>query len=122
MGAPTHSHEFTDVLQGIVYTLLEVFDATRDLYQTLTNKDKRDLEQKLRSNGYPSSRKLEFIDDAEVNGTRAILTDKLALLRRYEDGLRDAGPTFAVGDVARTDHPNYAVSTLNDREGLNGGI
>lgn len=81
-----------------MYTLLEVFDATRDLYQTLTNKDKRDLEQKLRSNGYPSSRKLEIIDDAEVNGTRAILTDKLALLRQYEDGLRDAGPTFAVGD------------------------
>lgn len=94
----THSHDSTDVLQDIVYTLLEVFDATRDLYQTLTNKDKRDLEQKLRSNGYPSSRKLEIIDDAEVNGTRAILTDKLALLRRYEDGLRDAGPTFAVGD------------------------
>jgi hypothetical protein len=94
----THSHDSTDVLQDIVYTLLEVFDATRDLYQTLTNKDKRDLEQKLRSNGYPSSRKLEIIDDAEVNGTRAILTDKLALLRLYEDGLRDAGPTFAVGD------------------------
>lgn len=81
-----------------MYTLLEVFDATRDLYQTLINKDKRDLEQKLRSNGYPSSRKLEFIDDAEVNGNRAILTDKLALLRRYEDGLRDVGSEFAVGD------------------------
>jgi hypothetical protein len=85
-------------LQGIVYTLLEVFDAARDLYQTLTNKDKRDLEQKLRSNGYPSSRKLEFVDDVEVNGNRALLTDKLALLRRYEDGLRDVGPTFAIGD------------------------
>lgn len=99
MGARTHSHEPTDLLQGIVYTLLEVFDATRDLYQTLTNKDKRDHEQKLRSNGYPSSRKLEFIDAAEVNGNRAILTDKLALLRRYEDGLRDVGATFAVGDA-----------------------
>lgn len=81
-----------------MYTLLEVFDATRDLYQTLMDKNKRDLEQKLRLNGYPSSRKLKFFDDAEVTGTRAILTDKLALLRRYEDGLRDAGPTFAVGD------------------------
>ncbi|KAH6620065.1 hypothetical protein C7974DRAFT_415300 [Boeremia exigua] len=88
-----------DVLQGVVYTLLDVFDATRDLYQTLTNKDKRDHELKLRSKGYPVSRKLEFIDDAEINGNRAILTDKLALLRKYEDGLRDFGSDFAVGDA-----------------------
>ncbi len=81
-----------------MYTLLDVFDATRDLYQTLSNKDKRDHELQLRSKGYPSSRKLEFIDDIEINGNRAILTDKLALLRKYEDGLRDIGSTFAVGD------------------------
>ncbi|KAF1934052.1 uncharacterized protein M421DRAFT_111689 [Didymella exigua CBS 183.55] len=99
MGAPSHSREPTDVLQGVVFTLLEVFDAARDLYQTLTNKEKKDLEKKLRSKGYPSSRKLEVIDDTEVDGNRAILTDKLALLRRYEDGLRDVGPAFAVGDA-----------------------
>ncbi|KAJ8105272.1 hypothetical protein OPT61_g10281 [Boeremia exigua] len=99
MGASTRSDEPTDVLQGIVYTLLDVFDATRDLYQTLSNKDKRDHELQLRSRGYPSSRKLEFVDDAEVIGNRAILTDKLALLRRYEDGLRDFGSKFAVGDA-----------------------
>lgn len=81
-----------------MYTLLEVFDATRDLYETLTKKDKRDHEQHLRSKGYPNSRKLEFIDDSGANGNRAILTDKLALLRRYEDGLRDVGSEFAVGD------------------------
>ena len=79
-----------------MYALLEVFDATKDLYEALTNKDKRDHEQQLRSKGYP--RKLEFIDDTGANGTRAILTDKLALLRRYEDGLRDVGPEFAAGD------------------------
>lgn len=86
------------MLQSIVYKLLDVFDATRDLYQTLSNKDKRDHELQLRSKGYPSSRKLEFIDDTEINGNRAILTDKLALLRRFEDGLRDMGSEFAIGD------------------------
>ena len=94
----THNDESTDVLQSLVYTLLDIFDATRDLYQTLTNKDKRDHEYQLRSKGYPSSRKLDFIDDIEVNSNRAILTDKLALLRRYEDGLREVGSGFAVGD------------------------
>ena len=88
-----------DVLQSIVYTLLDVFDATRDLYQTLTNKDKRELELHLRANGYSgSSRQLEYVDDAGVSGKRGILTDKLAVLRRYEDGLRDVGDSFAVGD------------------------
>lgn len=86
------------MLQGIVYALLEVFDATRDLYETLTTKDKRDYELQLRSKGIPASRKLEIIEDNAANGNRAILTDKLALLRRYEDGLRDVGSDFAVGD------------------------
>ncbi|KZM19657.1 uncharacterized protein EKO05_0004354 [Ascochyta rabiei] len=99
MGAPTHNNESTDVLQGLVYTLLDVFDATRDLYTTLTTKDKREYEIQLRSKGYPTSRKLEFVDDSAANGNRAILTDKLALLRRFEDGLRDCGPEFAVGDA-----------------------
>ena len=92
----TQNGESPDVLQGIVYALLEVFDATKDLYETLMNKDKRDHEQQLRAKGYP--RKLEFIDDNGANGARAILTDKLALLRRYEDGLRGVGPEFAAGD------------------------
>ncbi|KAJ4984138.1 hypothetical protein SVAN01_10370 [Stagonosporopsis vannaccii] len=99
MGASVRIDDPTDVLQGIVYKLLDVFDATRDLYQTLSNKDKRDYELQLRSKGYPSSRKLEFVDGTEVNGNRAILTDKLALLRRYEDGLRDVGSEFAIGDA-----------------------
>ncbi|KAF9698948.1 hypothetical protein EKO04_002919 [Ascochyta lentis] len=99
MGAPTHINESADVLQGLVYTLLEVFDAARDLYATLTTKDKRDYEIHLRSKGHPASRKLELIDDSAANGNRAILTDKLALLRRYEDGLRDVGSEFAVGDA-----------------------
>jgi hypothetical protein len=82
-----------------VYTLLDVFDATRDLYQTLTNKDKRELEFQLRAKGYSgSSRQLEYVDDACVTGKRGILTDKLAVLKRYEDGLRDVGDGFAVGD------------------------
>lgn len=81
-----------------MYTLLDVFDATQDLYKTLTNKDKRDHEQQLRLKGYPGSRGPEFIDDKAASGTRGILTDKLALLRRYEDGLREVGSDFAVGD------------------------
>lgn len=89
-----------DVLQSIAYTLLDVFDATRDLYQTLTNKDKRDLELQLRAKGYSgSSRQLDYVDDAGVSGKRGILTDKLAVLKRYEDGLRDVGDGFAVGDA-----------------------
>lgn len=81
-----------------MYTLLEVFDATKDLYETLITKDKRDYELELRSKGIPTSRELEIIDDQAANGNRAILTDKLAVLRRYEDGLRDVGSEFAVGD------------------------
>lgn len=99
MGAPIRDDESTDILQGIVYKLLDVFDATRDLHQTLSDKDQRDYELQLRSKGYPSARKLEFVDDSKVNGNRAILTDKLALLRRYEDGLRDLGSEFAIGDA-----------------------
>lgn len=90
-----------------MYTLLDVFDATRDLHETLTTKEKRDYELQLRSKGYPSSRKLEFIDDNAANGNRAILTDKLALLRRYEDGLRDVGSDFAVGDGKPHSHFLY---------------
>jgi len=82
-----------------VYTLLDVFDATRDLYQTLTNKDKRELELHLRAKGYSgSSRQLDYVDDAGASGKRGILTDKLAVLKRFEDGLRDVGDGFAVGD------------------------
>ena len=82
-----------------MYTLLDVFDATRDLYQTLTNKDKRELELHLRAKGYSgSSRQLNYVDDAGASGKRGILTDKLAVLKRFEDGLRDVGDGFAVGD------------------------
>ncbi|KAF3000776.1 hypothetical protein E8E13_005190 [Curvularia kusanoi] len=88
-----------DVLQSIVYTLLDVFDATRDLYQTLTAKDKREVEFQMRAKGFSGTRQLEYLDDAEVSGKRGILTDKLAVLRRYEDGLRDAGDGFAIGDA-----------------------
>lgn len=95
-----------------MYKLLDVFDATRDLYQTLSNKDKRDYELQLRSKGYPTSRKLDFVDDTGINGNRAILTDKLALLRRYEDGLRDVGSEFAIGDG----ESSYAVHAITSAD------
>lgn len=84
-----------DLQQAILYTLLDVFDAARDLYQTLTIKDKRDC---ARAKGYVSSRKIDIVDDVAENGTRGILTDKLAVLKRYEDGLRGVGEEFAIGD------------------------
>lgn len=84
-----------DLQQAILYTLLDVFDAARDLYQTLTIKGKRDC---ARAKGYASSRKIDIVDDVAENGTRGILTDKLAVLKRYEDGLRGVGEEFAIGD------------------------
>lgn len=84
-----------DLQQAILYTLLDVFDAARDLYQTLAIKERRD---NARAKGYVSSRNVELVDDAEDNGTRGILTDKLAVLKRYEDGLRVVGEEVAIGD------------------------
>ncbi|KAF2254693.1 hypothetical protein BU26DRAFT_418084, partial [Trematosphaeria pertusa] len=91
-----------NVVQALVYTILDVFDATRDLYQTLRKKEKRDHEQDLRARGYPSSRKIEYVDDYETGGDESIVVDKAAVTRQFEIGFQDVGSQFAVGDAVIT--------------------
>ena len=88
----------TGAMQNLVYTMLDVFDATRDLHQTLSMKEQRDYELRLRAKGHPSSRGLEFVKDGDLSGEEAIMMDKTALKRQFEAGLRAVGPQFAIGD------------------------
>jgi hypothetical protein len=85
-------------MQDLVHTMLDVFDAARDLHQTLSIKEQRDHELRLRAKGYPSSRGIEFVKDSDVSGEEAIMMDKTALKRQFETGLREIGPQFAIGD------------------------
>jgi hypothetical protein len=62
-------------MQNLVYTMLDVFDATKDLHQTLTIKDQREYELRLRSKGYSSTKGLEFVRDGELTGEEAIMMD-----------------------------------------------
>ena len=87
------------VAQSLVYALLDVFDATKDLYQTLREKDKRDYEQSLRTRGYPSGRRIDYVDDdAPDSGGESLVMDKAAVTRQFEIGLDEIGSPFAVGD------------------------
>jgi len=86
-----------NVVQALVYTLLDVFDAARDLHLTLKSKEKRDYEQRLRSKGYPQSRKIEYIED-DLSTDDSIVLDKAAVTRQFEIGYQDIGSPFAVGD------------------------
>lgn len=87
-----------NVVQSLVYTLLDVFDATRDLYNTLKNKERRDYENSLRSRGYPESRRIEFVDEDDFGSDEGIVMDKAAVTRQLEIGLHEVGAPFAVGD------------------------
>jgi hypothetical protein len=85
------------VVQALVYTLLDVFDAARDTYQTLSAKEKRDYEQTLRSKGYPTSRRIEYIEESLADDGSIVL-DKAAVTRQFEIGYQTIGAHFAVGD------------------------
>ena len=85
-----------NVVQSLVYTLLDVFDATRDLYNTLRDKDRRDCERNSRYRGYRESRK--FVDDDEHASDEGVVMDKAAVTRQFDIGLQDVGASFAVGD------------------------
>jgi hypothetical protein len=87
-----------NVVQALVDTLLDVFDATRDLYETLTVKEQRDYEQNLRSKGYPASRRIEYVKDERLGSDEAIVTDKAVVTRQFEIGYQTMGAEFAVGD------------------------
>jgi hypothetical protein len=84
-----------NVVESLVNTLLDVFDATRDLYQTLKSKQRRDHEHNLRSRGY--RRSIDYVDDGP-DGEEEIVIDKAAVLRRLDIGLADVGAQFAIGD------------------------
>jgi hypothetical protein len=86
------------VVQALVYTLLDVFDATRDLYETLTVKEQRDYEQNLRSKGYPASRRIEYVNDERLGSDEAIVTDKAVVTRQFDIGYQTMGAEFAMGD------------------------
>ncbi|KAJ4358766.1 uncharacterized protein N0V89_003350 [Didymosphaeria variabile] len=85
-----------NVVQALVNTLVDVFDATRDLYQTLKSKQRRDYEQNLRSRGY--RRSIDYVDDGP-DGEEEIVMDKAAVRRVFDNGLQDVGSQFALGDV-----------------------
>lgn len=91
--------EPANVLQALVNKLLDVFDATRDLYQTLTVKEQRDYELSLRSKGYPASRRIEYVADGRLGSDEAIVLDKAAVTRQFEIGHQAIGADFVVGDV-----------------------
>lgn len=82
-------------MNALVNTLLDVFDATRDLYQTLKSKQKRDYEHNLRSRGY--RRSIDYLDDGP-NGEEEIVMDKAAVLRQFDIGVQEVGTQFAMGD------------------------
>lgn len=65
---------------------------------TLKTKERRDYELSLRSKGYPTSRRVEYIEDEDTRGDEAIVTDKAAVTRQYENGLENVGQVYAVGD------------------------
>lgn len=87
-----------NILQTLVYTLLDVLDATRDLYQTLKVKERREYEQILRAKGYPNSRRIEYVEADGFDGDEAIVVDKAATKRQFEVGNENIGAQFAIGD------------------------
>jgi hypothetical protein len=81
-----------------VCTLLGVFDATRDLFQTLKVKEQRDYELSLRSKGYPTTRRIEYVEDESSGKDEDLVMDKAAVTRQFEIGFQKIGAQFAVGD------------------------
>ncbi|KAL5119548.1 hypothetical protein ACEQ8H_002613 [Pleosporales sp. CAS-2024a] len=101
MGVVTRAVDGANVvqLQALVYTLLGVFDATRDLFETLKIKEKRDYELSLRAKGYPVSRRVEYVEDEVVGKDEDLVMDKAAVTRQFELGFQKIGSQFAVGDA-----------------------
>jgi hypothetical protein len=86
------------VVQALVYALSDAFDTATDLYQTLKIKERRDYEQSLRSKGYPSSRRIEYVDDRSFGKDEDPALDKAVVTRQFEIGYRTYGERYAVGD------------------------
>jgi hypothetical protein len=91
------------VVQALLYMLLNVFDAARDVHHTLSTKEKRDFEQNLRSKGYPCSRRIEYVEEDGLASDAGIVMDKAAVMRQFEIGYEALGVDFAVGDGKPTE-------------------
>ncbi|CAA9965343.1 hypothetical protein PTMSG1_08702 [Pyrenophora teres f. maculata] len=99
MGVVNPPADPASVVQALVCTLLGVFDATRDLYHTLTTKEQRVYEENLRAKGYPVSRRAEYVNDERLGSDEAFVTDKAAVTRQFDIGYQALGAEFAMGDV-----------------------
>lgn len=112
MGVANPPVDPANVVQALVYTLLDVLDATRDLFNTLRNKERRDYEQSLRARGYPESRRIDIVDDEKIANDESIVFDKAAVTREFEIGYQDIGSQFAIGDVVSQTALQSQIITL----------
>jgi hypothetical protein len=76
----------------------------------LRAKDKRDHEQALRSRGYPSGRKIEYVDE-EDSEEESLVMDKAAVTRQFDIGFNELGLQFAVGDGKQA---RYSLTRLEN--------
>jgi hypothetical protein len=112
MSTTKSSIDPANVIEGLVYTLLDVFDATRDLYKTLRIKERRDHEDIKRRKGYPPSPPGDHLDEETAAGNASIVLDKAAVKREFSNGVDALGPQFAVGDVITQASVQSQVITL----------
>ncbi|KAJ6196718.1 hypothetical protein J3E72DRAFT_46586 [Bipolaris maydis] len=108
MGIANPSVDPANVVQSLVYILSGVFDATRDLYRTLSLKEQREYEQSLRS----YSRRSEYVSDERLGSEEAIMTDKATMVRQFEIGYHAMGTEFAMGDVTAQTELQWQIIAL----------
>ncbi|EUC34709.1 hypothetical protein COCCADRAFT_35644 [Bipolaris zeicola 26-R-13] len=108
MGIANPSVDPANVVQSLVYILSGVFDATRDLYRTLSLKEQREYEQSLRS----YSRRAEYVSDERLGSEEAIMTDKATMVRQFEIGYHAMGTEFAMGDVTAQTELQWQIIAL----------
>jgi len=94
-----------------VYTLFDVFDAARDLYETLAIKELRGYEGNLRTKGYSSSKRVEYVKYENLGHEEKILMDKAAVKRQFDLGYLKFGTEFATGDSKQPSH-HYLLGLL----------
>jgi hypothetical protein len=93
------------VVQALLYTLLNVFDAARDVHQTLSTKEKRDFEQ--------CSRRIEYVEEDGLASDAGIVMDKAAVMRQFEIGYETLGVEFAVGDGMSTEDNDTYIELMH---------
>lgn len=112
MGLISPTADPANVTQALVYTLLDVFDATRDTLITLRKKEIRDREDRLRARGYPESRRIEYVDEESLGSDEGVVLDKSAVTREFELGFQGIGAQFAIGDVVSQTALQSQIITL----------